>query len=82
MDSLAPLSVTETIIQALEQADRFKKVIIVAETHEGDELSQILLISSNTSLADANFLMDLVKQYCLTTPRNPVEEVPEEGEPT
>jgi hypothetical protein len=68
-EKLAPKTVTETLVEALEHADRFKKVIIVAETSDGDELSQMLFLSGDTSLAEANYLMDLVKQYVLTVPR-------------
>lgn len=67
-EKLAPKTVTETLVGALEQADRFTKVIVVGETKEGDKLSHVLLLSGDCSLADANYLMDLVKHYTVVVP--------------
>ena len=78
---IAPKTITETLVQGMEIADRLTKVIIVGETVAGDPMSQVLIISGDTSLSDANFILDIVKQYVLTVPRDNADGGEGEGPP-
>lgn len=70
---VAPKTVTDTLAEAMEQADRFKHVLIIAETVEGDELSQMLFANEEITLAQLHYLASIVQQWALTVARNDAE---------
>ena len=76
---IASKTVTDTLARAMENADRFKNVIIIAETHPGDECSQLLFLDAECTLAATNYLVDILKQYLVTVPRSAFEATPDDA---
>ena len=76
---VAPKTVTDTLAEAMEQADRLKHVVIIAETIEGDEFSQMVFANEGITLAQLNFLAAIIQQWTLTVGRDEFEgKVPPE----
>lgn len=63
MKIISTTGVTYTIAKAMEQADRFKHVVIIAETVDEDECSHVMLASNGTELASLNYMADILKDW-------------------
>jgi hypothetical protein len=66
MERLAEKTITEALAKAMEQADRMKHVVVICETIESDNSSHVIIATEQTSIAQINFMADIVKEWCLS----------------
>lgn len=57
--------VTEALMSALEEADRFKTVVILYETKEEDNSPGGFIYNGNVTVAEINFLIDRFKSWLM-----------------
>ena len=63
---VAKKTVTDALAKAMKQADRLRHVVVIGETIEGDLSSHVLIATRETTIAQMNFMADIVKEYCLS----------------
>jgi hypothetical protein len=63
MKHIADKSITETLVRALENADRMKHVIVIFETIDSDPCSGFIFSDGETTLAQMNYMLDCGKQW-------------------
>ena len=56
-------SVTDTLVRAMESAERMKHVIVLYETKDGDDSPGGVMTQPNVTLAQMNYLLDLAKHW-------------------
>ena len=60
---IASKDVTDTLVKALENADRMKNVVIVYETQDTCENAGGILTNKEVTMATMNYLLDLAKSW-------------------
>lgn len=62
---LATRDVTQTIAEAMENADRMKHVLIIYSTVDGERAAYGLHNDERLTLKEMNYMVDIAKSWCL-----------------